>query len=120
MRSLLCKFPKKFGNILTTTKFLQVAVTGLPLHEVIGGILKGKWDHERTEFCLPPLMNLVSKQPDLMYYLEKLLSTSRTSFFPVKPGVLKMMLSYIVPWRTWKWWILVTIDGKCCKEVANV
>ncbi|CAN7055875.1 unnamed protein product [Brassica oleracea var. botrytis] len=43
--------------------FAKVAVTGLPLHEVIGGILKGKWDHERTEFCLPPLMNLFLGEP---------------------------------------------------------
>lgn len=32
---------------------------GAPLQEVILEILKGKWDHERTKFSLPPLMNLV-------------------------------------------------------------
>lgn len=32
-----------------------------PLQEVITGILKGKWDHERAMFSLPPLMTLVSK-----------------------------------------------------------
>lgn len=64
----------KDGNNKLTTKS-QVAVTGLPLHEVIGGILKGKWDHERTEFSLPPLMNLVSKQSHLESYLKKPLVT---------------------------------------------
>lgn len=34
---------------------------GTPLQEVIVDILKGKWDHERTKFSLPPLMTLVSK-----------------------------------------------------------
>ncbi|XP_010540730.1 PREDICTED: phosphomevalonate kinase-like [Tarenaya hassleriana] len=43
--------------------FAQVAVNGLPLPEVIGGILKGKWDHERSEFSLPPLMNLFLGEP---------------------------------------------------------
>ncbi|CAE5958984.1 unnamed protein product [Arabidopsis arenosa] len=43
--------------------FAQVAVTGLPINEVIGTILKGKWDHERTEFSLPPLMNLFLGEP---------------------------------------------------------
>ncbi|CAL9217032.1 unnamed protein product [Arabidopsis halleri] len=43
--------------------FAQVAVTGLPLTEVIGTILKGKWDHDRTEFSLPPLMNLFLGEP---------------------------------------------------------
>ncbi|KAL9811959.1 Phosphomevalonate kinase, peroxisomal [Arabidopsis thaliana] len=43
--------------------FAQVAVTGLPLNEVIGTILKGKWDNERTEFSLPPLMNLFLGEP---------------------------------------------------------
>ncbi|XVF52059.1 hypothetical protein PTKIN_Ptkin04bG0234400 [Pterospermum kingtungense] len=36
----------------------QAAVTGMPLEEVIGNILNGKWDHERTKFSLPPLMTL--------------------------------------------------------------
>ncbi|KAI7737935.1 LOW QUALITY PROTEIN: hypothetical protein M8C21_015128, partial [Ambrosia artemisiifolia] len=34
------------------------AVSTTPLHEVIGEVLKAKWDHERTKFSLPPLMNL--------------------------------------------------------------
>lgn len=38
---------------------LQDAVKGQALEEVIGDILKAKWDHERTKFSLPPLMNLV-------------------------------------------------------------
>lgn len=46
-----------FHNICFET--LQVAVKGLPLEEVIVDILKGKWDHERTKFSLPPLMTLV-------------------------------------------------------------
>ncbi|KAK2645431.1 hypothetical protein Ddye_020626 [Dipteronia dyeriana] len=37
----------------------QVAVKGLPLQEVIVDIVKGKWDHERTKFSLPPLMTLL-------------------------------------------------------------
>ncbi|CAK9321467.1 unnamed protein product [Citrullus colocynthis] len=40
----------------------QAAVKG-PLEEVIVDILKGKWDHERTEFSLPPLMNLLLGEP---------------------------------------------------------
>jgi hypothetical protein len=46
-----------FHNICFET--LQVAAKGLPLEEVIVDILKGKWDHERTKFSLPPLMTLV-------------------------------------------------------------
>lgn len=38
---------------------LQVAMVGAPLQEIILEILKGKWDHERTKFSLPPLLNLV-------------------------------------------------------------
>ncbi|KAJ1379455.1 Ribosomal protein S5 domain 2-type fold [Sesbania bispinosa] len=41
----------------------QVAATALPLPEVIADILTGKWDHERTEFCLPPLMTLLLGEP---------------------------------------------------------
>ncbi|XP_022736387.1 phosphomevalonate kinase, peroxisomal-like isoform X2 [Durio zibethinus] len=36
----------------------QAAVEGMSLEEVIGNILNGEWDHERTEFSLPPLMTL--------------------------------------------------------------
>lgn len=46
-------------NVLTTA---QAAVKE-PLEEVIVDILKGKWDHERTEFSLPPLMNLLLGEP---------------------------------------------------------
>lgn len=38
---------------------LQNAIRAMPLEEVVADVLKGKWDHERTKFCLPPLMNLV-------------------------------------------------------------
>ncbi|KAK2662644.1 hypothetical protein Ddye_001218 [Dipteronia dyeriana] len=41
----------------------QVAVKGLPLQEVIVNIIKGKWDHERTKFSLPPLMTLLLGEP---------------------------------------------------------
>lgn len=43
-----------------SVKELQVAYEGKPLDEVISEVLKGKWDHERTKFSLPPLMTLVS------------------------------------------------------------
>lgn len=46
---------------------LQDAVRGKELEEVIGDVLKGKWDHERSKFSLPPLMNLVST---LLFYLK--------------------------------------------------
>ncbi|KAI7746613.1 hypothetical protein M8C21_029417 [Ambrosia artemisiifolia] len=41
----------------------QEAVSTTPLHEVIGEVLKAKWDHERTKFSLPPLMNLILGEP---------------------------------------------------------
>ncbi|EEF42261.1 ATP binding protein, putative [Ricinus communis] len=41
----------------------QDAIKGIPLQEVVAGILKGKWDHERTMFSLPPLMNLLLGEP---------------------------------------------------------
>nr|GEV35940.1 phosphomevalonate kinase [Tanacetum cinerariifolium] len=41
----------------------QGAVDTTPLDEVIGDVLKGKWDHERTNFALPPLMNLILGEP---------------------------------------------------------
>ncbi|KAJ4842573.1 hypothetical protein Tsubulata_038310 [Turnera subulata] len=41
----------------------QDVVKGVPLHEVIAGILKAKWDHERTKFSLPPLMSLLLGEP---------------------------------------------------------
>ncbi|XP_021905046.1 phosphomevalonate kinase, peroxisomal isoform X2 [Carica papaya] len=43
--------------------FAQVGVKGLLLQDVIGDTLKGKWDHERTKFCLPPLMTLLLGEP---------------------------------------------------------
>lgn len=39
---------------------LQDAVHGKELEEVIGDVMNGKWDHQRSKFSLPPLMNLVS------------------------------------------------------------
>ncbi|KAG6788584.1 hypothetical protein POTOM_004655 [Populus tomentosa] len=41
----------------------QDAVKEKPLQEVMASILKGKWDHERTKFSLPPLMNLLLGEP---------------------------------------------------------
>nr|BAF98284.1 5-phosphomevelonate kinase [Hevea brasiliensis] len=41
----------------------QDAGKGIPLQEVISNILKGKWDHERTMFSLPPLMSLLLGEP---------------------------------------------------------
>ncbi|XLS85171.1 hypothetical protein HN51_035337, partial [Arachis hypogaea] len=42
---------------------LQVAAQALPAPEVISDILNGNWDHERTEFSLPPLMTLLPGEP---------------------------------------------------------
>ncbi|XAR70692.1 Phosphomevalonate kinase [Bertholletia excelsa] len=36
---------------------------GKALEEVIGDVLNCKWDHERTKFSLPPLMNLLLGEP---------------------------------------------------------
>ncbi|XP_011018465.1 PREDICTED: probable phosphomevalonate kinase [Populus euphratica] len=41
----------------------QDAVKEILLQEVMASILKGKWDHERTKFSLPPLMNLILGEP---------------------------------------------------------
>nr|WNX96115.1 Phosphomevalonate kinase [Ayapana triplinervis] len=41
----------------------QEAICTTPLDEVIGEVLKAKWDHERTKFSLPPLMNLILGEP---------------------------------------------------------
>lgn len=41
----------------------QVAVEDKPLQEVISDVLKGKWDHERKKFALPPLMTLLLGEP---------------------------------------------------------
>lgn len=41
----------------------QVAAKVVPLPEVITDILKGKWDHDRIEFSLPPLTTLLLGEP---------------------------------------------------------
>lgn len=41
----------------------QVAVKGKPLQDIIAGILKEKWDHEKIRFSLPPLMTLLLGEP---------------------------------------------------------
>eukprot|EP00262_Sarcandra_glabra_P007982 TRINITY_DN21150_c0_g1_i1.p1 TRINITY_DN21150_c0_g1~~TRINITY_DN21150_c0_g1_i1.p1 ORF type:complete len:514 (+),score=106.52 TRINITY_DN21150_c0_g1_i1:156-1697(+) len=41
----------------------QVGVKRKPLLEVITDILKGKWDQEKIEFSLPPLMTLLLGEP---------------------------------------------------------
>ncbi|CAH1453291.1 unnamed protein product [Lactuca virosa] len=41
----------------------QNVIRALPLEEVVSDVLKGKWDHERTKFSLPPLMNLLLGEP---------------------------------------------------------
>ncbi|XLR30133.1 hypothetical protein S83_058033 [Arachis hypogaea] len=42
---------------------VQVAAQALPAPEVISDILNGNWDHERTEFSIPPLMTLLLGEP---------------------------------------------------------
>ncbi|XP_057728710.1 phosphomevalonate kinase, peroxisomal [Arachis stenosperma] len=42
---------------------VQVAAQALPVPELISDILNGNWDHERTEFSLPPLMTLLLGEP---------------------------------------------------------
>ncbi|KAF8379016.1 hypothetical protein HHK36_028443 [Tetracentron sinense] len=41
----------------------DVAMKGKPLQDVIVDVLKGNWDHENTQFSLPPLMTLVLGEP---------------------------------------------------------
>ncbi|XP_043692329.1 phosphomevalonate kinase, peroxisomal-like isoform X2 [Telopea speciosissima] len=41
----------------------QDAVKGKPLQEVITDVIKGNWDHQKTKFSLPPLMNLLLGEP---------------------------------------------------------
>ncbi|KAL7122746.1 hypothetical protein ACP275_01G063300 [Erythranthe tilingii] len=41
----------------------QGAVQGMLIEEVIGDVLKTNWDHERTNFSLPPLMTLLLGEP---------------------------------------------------------
>ncbi|KAF7138925.1 hypothetical protein RHSIM_Rhsim07G0134000 [Rhododendron simsii] len=39
------------------------AIKGKSLEEVINDVINGKWDHKRTKFSLPPLMNLLLGEP---------------------------------------------------------
>nr|KAJ0202411.1 hypothetical protein LSAT_V11C600326270 [Lactuca sativa] len=41
----------------------QNVIRALPLEEVVSDVLKGKWEHEKTKFSLPPLMNLLLGEP---------------------------------------------------------
>nr|WNX96116.1 Phosphomevalonate kinase2 [Ayapana triplinervis] len=41
----------------------QNAIRAMPLEEVVADVLAGTWDHERTKFRLPPLMNLLLGEP---------------------------------------------------------
>ncbi|KAM0029806.1 putative phosphomevalonate kinase [Helianthus debilis subsp. tardiflorus] len=41
----------------------QNAIRAMPLEDVVADVLKGKWDHERAKFSLPPLMNLLLGEP---------------------------------------------------------
>ncbi|KAK7410703.1 hypothetical protein VNO78_01705 [Psophocarpus tetragonolobus] len=41
----------------------QIADKAVPLPDVITEIIKGKWDHDTTEFSLPPLMTLLLGEP---------------------------------------------------------
>ncbi|XP_068646681.1 phosphomevalonate kinase, peroxisomal [Aristolochia californica] len=41
----------------------QAGVGGRSLHMIISDILKGKWDHEKSHFSLPPLMTLLLGEP---------------------------------------------------------
>ncbi|XP_028754681.1 phosphomevalonate kinase, peroxisomal isoform X3 [Neltuma alba] len=43
--------------------YAQVSANAGFLLEAITNVLKGKWDHERTEFSLPPLMTLLLGEP---------------------------------------------------------
>ncbi|QHO16289.1 uncharacterized protein DS421_10g302370 [Arachis hypogaea] len=49
-------------GILYVSK-MEVAAQAFPAPEVISDILNGNWDHERTEFSLPPLMTLLLGEP---------------------------------------------------------
>ena len=59
---------------------LQDAVKGF--EEFIGDVLNGKWDHERTKFSLPPLMDLVSTWTTTLFltYTFKFMSTDRHGY----------------------------------------
>ncbi|KAK4741287.1 hypothetical protein SAY87_024875 [Trapa incisa] len=41
----------------------QVAIEGMPLQDIIVDVLNAKWDHEITQFSLPPLMTLLLGEP---------------------------------------------------------
>ncbi|CAM8993711.1 unnamed protein product [Rhodiola kirilowii] len=41
----------------------QDALKWKPLEEVVSDVLQGHWDHERTNFSLPPLMTLLLGEP---------------------------------------------------------
>nr|AZB52793.1 phosphomevalonate kinase 1 [Centranthera grandiflora] len=41
----------------------QDAARGMSIQEVIGDVLKANWDHERTNFQLPPMMSLILGEP---------------------------------------------------------
>lgn len=41
----------------------QDTIHAVALEEVISGVLNAKWDHQRTKFSLPPLMNLLLGEP---------------------------------------------------------
>lgn len=47
-------------SVLSST---QVATNGASLHEATADVIKGRWDHENTKFCLPPLMTLLLGEP---------------------------------------------------------
>ncbi|XLU74981.1 hypothetical protein S245_034034, partial [Arachis hypogaea] len=51
------------NNNLLLGNYQLVAAQAFPAPEVISDILNGNWDHERTEFSLPPLMTLLLGEP---------------------------------------------------------
>ncbi|QHN82743.1 uncharacterized protein DS421_20g698440 [Arachis hypogaea] len=58
--SLFMAQGRAMSNVIEVS---QVAAQALPAPEVISDILNGNWDHERTEFSLPPLMTLLLGEP---------------------------------------------------------
>ncbi|GJS52939.1 hypothetical protein Tco_0626301 [Tanacetum coccineum] len=65
------------GNSWVLVKLTKNAIRDLTLEDLVGDVLKGKWDHERTKFSLPPLMKLPALQitVDFAYipFLERFL-----------------------------------------------
>ncbi|KAI8546979.1 hypothetical protein RHMOL_Rhmol07G0161100 [Rhododendron molle] len=53
----------RFSPDVLSSAQLQDALKGKSLDEVISDVINGKWDHERTKFSLPPLMNLLLGEP---------------------------------------------------------